>query len=437
VLDLASKLAGTVVWADDLLDLDTEWVEQTASFAAGLRRLSFPATEQEHRLRTLVAAAPSRAGDLVAAGDAVLAAGAAVVAARRGDDFTRFDGNLAGLAIPSPVDTVTSATRLERWAVCPFAYLVQHLFGIDPVENPEDRLEITPLDRGTLVHAALEQFIVEVLEQGGAALPTPESGWSPAARTRLAEIGEQLCDSFESRGLTGRAIFWRRERQRILADLHRFLAADDVHRRTHRTHPVAAELAFGFPDSEIDAVPFTLPDGRLLRFRGKADRVDEGDDGVIHIVDYKTGKVGSYSGLSEEDPDQRGRRLQLAVYGVAARHHRDTPDADVVAEYWFVSAKADFKRLGYRITDVILGRVCNTLHTIVTGIEAGAFASHPTSVSSSPWVECAACDPDALGVTELRRAWERKRADPALAPYAELAEPLDDAEAEEEVIPLG
>ena len=65
------------------------------------------------------------------------------------------------------------------------------------------------------------------------------------------------------------------------------------------------------------------------------------------------------------------------------------------------------------------------------------FASHPTAVSSSPWVECAACDPDGLGVTELRRAWERKRADPALAPYAELAEPLDDAEAVDEVIPIG
>jgi hypothetical protein len=437
VLDLASKLAGTAVWADDLLDLDAEWVEHTASFAAGLRRLSFPATEQEHRLRTLVAAGPARAGDLVATDDPVLATGAAVVAARRSDEFTRFDGNLVGLAIPSPVDTVTSATRLERWAGCPYAYLVEHVFGIDPVENPEDRLEITPLDRGSLVHAALERFIGGVLEQGEAARPSADSGWSPAARARLAEIGGQLCDSYESRGLTGRAIFWRRERERILADLQRFLDADDVHRRTHRTRPIAAELAFGLPEAEIDAVPLALPDGRQLRFRGKADRLDEGDDGTIHIVDYKTGKADSYRGLSEEDPDQRGRRLQLAVYGVAARHHRGMPDADVIAEYWFVSAKGGFKRIGYHITDDVLRRVCSTLDTIVSGIEAGVFASHPTAISSSPWVDCAACDPDALGVTELRRAWERKRASSALAPYAELAEPLDETAVEVEELPLG
>ena len=38
-----------------------------------------------------------------------------VVRARRSDRFTRFDGNVAGLAVPSPADHVTSATRLERF----------------------------------------------------------------------------------------------------------------------------------------------------------------------------------------------------------------------------------------------------------------------------------------------------------------------------------
>jgi hypothetical protein len=60
------------------------------------------------------------------------------------------------------------------------------------------------------------------------------------------------------------------------------------------------------------------------------------------------------------------------------------------------------------------------------------FASHPTVVSSSPFVECDACDPDALGVIELRRAWDRKRADPALSPYADLAEPLAGAEIDDD-----
>jgi hypothetical protein len=382
-------------------------------------------------------AAPLRASDLRDAADPVLAAGATVVAARRGAEFSRFDGNLAGLAVPSPVTTPTSATRIERWAGCPFAYFVQDVLGVEAVENPEDRLEITALDRGRLVHDVLERFILEILARGPAGVPKPDEPWSPADRARIAEIGSQVCDEYESRGLTGRPIFWRRERVRILADFQRFLIADDRNRHAHRTRPVAAEMAFGLSGAELDAVPFTLPDGRELRFRGKADRVDVGDDGTIHIVDYKTGRADAYRGLSEDDPDQRGRRLQLAVYGVAARVHGGEPDAEVLAEYWFVNARADFKRIGYRVTDDVLERVCGTLDTIVAGIEAGVFASHPTQVSSSPWVECAACDPDGLGVTELRRAWDRKRSSPELAPYAQLAEPLDDAEAEEEVLADG
>jgi hypothetical protein len=85
-------------------------------------------------------------------------------------------------------------------------------------------------------------------------------------------------------------------------------------------------------------------------------------------------------------------------------------------------------RRGYRITDDVLLRVGTTLSTIVSGIEQGVFASHPTAVSTSPFIECDSCDPDALGAIELRRSWDRKRRDPALSPYAELAEPLAGAE---------
>ncbi|HEY8545447.1 MAG TPA: hypothetical protein VIL36_10385, partial [Acidimicrobiales bacterium] len=40
-----------------------------------------------------------------------------------------------------------------------------------------------------------------------------------------------------------------------------------------------------------------------------------------------------------------------------------------------------------------------------------------------PFVRCRYCDPDGLGVADRRREWERKRDDPLVRPYAELAEP--------------
>ena len=421
VLDAASILADRRLWSPDLLGEAGPWAQHVASFGAGLRSMRSPATAQEHRLRTLLAGRP--------VDDALLAAGNEVVAARRSDRFTRFDGHLAGLAVPSPADRVTSPTRLESWAVCPYAYLLESVLGARPVENPEEQLTISPIDRGKLLHSALEAFIAGVLGRAPADRPAPDQPWPVADRERLAAIGARFCDEYEARGLTGRPIFWRRDRAAILADLVRFLAADDEHRRRHGTRPLAAELAFGLPGAPLEAIAIPLPDGRAVLFRGRADRVDVGQDASVHVVDYKSGRTSGYERLCAEDPDLGGTKLQLAVYGAAGARLVDTlaPPADagpVHAEYWFVSSKGGFARIGYAVTPAILDLVGRDLAVMVAGIEAGVFPPHPIATSSSRWISCHPCDPDGLGVTELRRTWERKRTDPALAAYADFAEPL-------------
>jgi hypothetical protein len=129
---------------------------------------------------------------MATADDDVLAGNVAAVVARRSGEFTRFDGNLAGLAVPSPVDGVTSATRLQTWAACPFAYFVESILRVEPVENPEDALEINRLDKGLLVHEALERFIVEILARPPDAQPSPDRKWTREDHERMAEIGAEL-----------------------------------------------------------------------------------------------------------------------------------------------------------------------------------------------------------------------------------------------------
>jgi hypothetical protein len=104
----------------------------------------------------------------------------------------------------------------------------------------------------------------------------------------------------------------------------------------------------------------------------------------------------------------------------------------VRAEYWFVSSKGQFELIGYPVTPEVLERVGRTLGTIVAGIETGVFPPYPTASSTSPFIECPYCDPDGLGVVELRRAWERKAGDPSLAAFAGLVEPEADTEADGE-----
>ncbi|MGH9135411.1 MAG: PD-(D/E)XK nuclease family protein, partial [Acidimicrobiales bacterium] len=378
----------------------------------------FPPTEQDYRLRAGGRHAP----------DPVAAAGAEVIHARRSPALTRFDGNLSGVSdvlgvtVPAPTDSTVSPTRLEAWAACPHAYFVRHLLGVEPVEDPERQLTITALDRGSLVHDVLERFVASVVARPDADQPQPDQPWTAEDHAAIAAMAQDVCDDYEARGLTGRPVFWRRDRAQVLSLVDRFLREDTRHRRRTRTRPLAAELGFGREDDGLDAVEMPLDDGRRLRFRGKIDRVDVADDGTLHVTDYKTGGARTYAGLGPDDPDQRGTSLQLAVYAQAARALGAAPDALVRADYWFVTDREGFARKGYLVDDQVLGRLSTTLSTIARGIEQGVFPARPDDTGMAR-VTCRYCDPDGLGVTDLRRDWERKRDDPLVAAYAQLAEP--------------
>ncbi len=439
ILQIASAIDGEDWSSEKLLGAERPWLKHVASFDGGLRRMDFPASAQEHRLRALMAQGTPRLdrSSVDAIGDATLQSGSEVVRARLSDRFTRFDGNLAGLAVPSPAEFLASATRLEGWAACPFAYLLRNVLRVDEVESPEDQLQISPRDWGTLIHQALEEFIREILARHPVDDLRPPRPWSQSDRALMAEIAERVCNHFESHGLTGRPVFWQHDKKLIVADLERFLKLDSAHRIESGTWPVAAELSFGFSDSELGPVSLSLPDGRSVDFHGYADRVDVGADGTIQVVDYKTGRPDDYLKLSEDNPDDLGRRLQLAVYGQAARLLMGTPDADVIAQYWFVSAKGRFKRVGYSVTPDVLARVGKTVGMIVAGIEAGVFPNHPTASSTSTRVECVFCDPDGLGVTDLRSRLDRKQSDLGLALFRNLVEPpaLIDLDDQTEEVP--
>ena len=416
-VELAGRIAGGRWSSQDLLRASVPWVHHIPSYDGGLRRAPFPATAQEHRLQASLSNGemPTEVGPATD-----------MLGARRSDAFTRFDGNLSSLAgeIPSPAERPTSPTRLERWMACPFAYLLENILGVEAIENPEDSLQITPADWGSVIHEVLERFIVDVLARPEHLRPGPDDRWTLDDRMLLERLADQVCVEYEERGRTGREIFWRRDRNKILADLRRILDYDELHRARARTRPVAAELGFGIRDTSLEAVPVPLPDGRTVRFRGKADRVDLADDGTLHVVDYKTGRPYGADKLCEDDPDCGGTKLQLPVYGSAARAHQGRADAPVRAEYWFVSDKGSWKRYGYDVSDEVLEHFGRTLARIVTGIESGLFAHHPSADSSGWSRPCDFCDPDGLGVADLRRGWEQKRSDPLLASYADVVEAL-------------
>jgi ATP-dependent helicase/DNAse subunit B len=269
-------------------------------------------------------------------------------------------------------------------------------------ERPEEILRITALDRGNLVHQVLERYVLTLLAGEERSLE------------RLHAIAEELFEEVESKGLAGKPLLRRYEKEVMLRELAAFFA-DDVHT------PLAAELPFGMDGSE--PVVLTLPDGRRIGFRGKADRVDDDGRGGLVVTDYKTGRGHGYEQVAK-DPVDRGRRLQLPLYGLAARD-RFGEDRPVHARYVMVSERANYAEYGIDVDDAVMDRFTDVLDVIVSGIAAGAFPTRPGELSSwtGTWDNCTYCEFDRLCPVGRDAHWHtKKHSEPALRRYVDLAE---------------
>ncbi len=402
-----SRLAATR-WAD----VSCPMIDGAPSFAATLGRSPRPATGQEWWVRAV-----ATGGDL----DPVTAAAVDLLAARAGDAFTRYDGNLGattGLPDPGAEGVLLSATRLESYASCPHTYFVQRLLRVEPLEHPEEIIVISALDIGSLMHEAMDEFVRHEQDR----LPGYGQPWTAAQRDRVAAIGAAKATEFETRGVTGHRLLWTAERSRILTDLGHMLDDDNQWRAGLDARVVASELSFGFGDRP--PVTLRLPSGRTIRLRGSADKVDQARDGSLLVTDLKTGSPGRFAALNN-DPIAAGTKLQLPLYAFAARDQLG--DHPVLAQYWFVRKgrrSGGPARIAVQLDADVQARYLAALDDLVHGIATGLFpARAPEAPDYGGWVKCPYCNPDGLGHRTVRDRWERQRADPLLARYVALVEP--------------
>lgn len=389
------------------------------SYAASLARTDELATPQEWRTRATAAAHTRRIPpDQALPGDDVVAAALAMRRGHDSDRLTRFDGDLSGLGVPDPTGgAVVSPTALEAWARCPHAYFAARLLRVSQIESPEELLHISPLEIGNLIHTALDRFFAAQSHAG--TVPGGATSWSDAQRAQLRHIAGEVATELSVRGVTGHRLLWTRELTRILADLNLFLDDDEALRAATGRHQVHSELAFGMHGAP--PVEVRLPDGRSVRMRGSADRIDRAGETIV-VVDYKTGSSRSFTELDQSDPTAGGTKLQLPVYGHAARAALDAPDAAVTTEYWFLR-KDRGRRIALVLDEPTARAYAETLGVIVDGIAGGLFPHRPPAEDGwGDYVECPYCDPDGLGVAELRGRWTRKRHDPRVAAYLALIE---------------
>ena len=211
------------------------------------------------------------------------------------------------------------------------------------------------------------------------------------------------------------------EKHNIRDDLGLFLVAEARVRELIRTGEVRVEAPFGLGGDSVD-----VPDEATgLKFRGIIDRVDISADGTsVLVMDYKTGSPRPFADL-EKDPIDRGKRLQLGIYSLAAQ--RMAPEASRVgAAYWLASARGQFElapRDRFDINDPDTARrFRDGVATVVRGIRSGVFPANPGDVGRNGFVNCQYCDFDALCPSRRGYIWETKKGDNAAAIYRQLAE---------------
>lgn len=198
-----------------------------------------------------------------------------------------------------------SPTQLEIYAKCPMMYFFQRILKVKPYEEAEEYL--TALDRGILLHRIMFRYFRKGLYHDLNTLLSiakEELGKIPIPHDLLWEIEkEHYLGSSETKGL-----------------LPEFLEYEDLISNEYNTLPKYFEWSFGTPfidTIKIDESSTVKPlvwekSGEKIFLKGKIDRIEISSDGIVLVVDYKTGEAPGFREIWQ------GEKLQLPIYLHAA-----------------------------------------------------------------------------------------------------------------------
>lgn len=447
------------VTAEDLTGLDPAgpWHVRSVSLAADLGSSDFtPAAADEYELHRIMSTAgigPLTLSAPQIESDPDLWRGMAAQVALRDETASVFSGQVGANPQFAPSqEHPVSPTALEAWAKCPYSYMLGKVLRLTVVEKPEAIEDISPLDRGSMIHSILDQFHTEFR---GHKAGKP---WTVKERRKLHSIANAEFAEWEARGVTGRALLWDITKSRTHRLLDQFIEADSRLREEYGTSTAESERSFGFPEA-TSLPPLELSAGGVtITIRGRIDRVDETSDSKLAIViDYKTGSLsqetkelhrfelskdtalpsldelaapqggqrsGHKSGTVLGDPVGGGKLLQLPIYALGS----GTSAKNILVLYWHFDRGANTSTCyGYVLSPDALSRLNDAVKTIMAGITSGTFPMNPgitaTSLGNS---NCDYCDFGTICPVDRSEIADRKTVAPEFAQYWSLAGVLDE-----------
>jgi len=261
-----------------------------------------------------------------------------------------------------------SLSALQRFAICPYQFLLATIYRLEPWDEPEPLVRMDPLTRGSLFHRAQAEFYRAMA--AGAALPVTRGRMADAARTLdrvldrvAAEYAETLAPAIDR--------VWRDEIDDLRRDLGIWVQklADDT-----SWQPAYFEFSFGLNDEGRD--PRSLPEPVLVdnRFvlRGSVDLIEHRADlDVLRVTDHKTGRNRSTPDLIVGG----GAALQPVLYSLAVE--QGLGKKVVAGRLFYATTAGGFVECEIPINDYTRGQGLQVLTIVDRAVESGFLAAAP------------------------------------------------------------
>ncbi len=324
--------------------------------------------------------------------------------------FTEFDGNIRPLSMDAVNGKEQSASRLQNYAICPFRFYLKEVLMVEQVEDEDDNLMLSALDKGLLVHDILEDIVSWRSDDS--------SGEAPKDLLRRVAMGR--FDQFADEHPIGHQKLFQIETQKLVEQLENWLASESNLLDAFGIASNFAEESFGAKSES--PVSLTLPDDTEIFLRGQIDRIALSEDGRMGLViDYKTGRSRNYTDV-EKDPLAAGAKLQLGMYMLAARSMYPEVE-NISAAYWFVLEEGNkrFRPDGFAAETVTVKRLIEVMQVIAFGISNGIFPARPSKNHLKD--KCGYCPYDRLCPSNRIELWNNKTKSRELRAYVKMTDP--------------
>ena len=222
-----------------------------------------------------------------------------------------------------------SCSAIETWLTCPFKYFLMKKMKLEQPQEPGTGMDAAQI--GSLNHKVMELTFPAgtVYSSKDEALARAEKNIDKVFETAPKEFGFVESELWEYEK--------EKYREKLLDSIGKMFDAQKTKMPVNgRWKSVGAELEFGYPGKGNGSTdPLTVETSAgSVQIRGIIDRVDQRDDGLLRVVDYKTG----VSGFSKEEI-AAGSHIQAGVYAAAVVHAlRMGPICEGM--YWSINNKS-------------------------------------------------------------------------------------------------